>query len=138
MKAKVKKLAEVDVMFVRIEIAPRYIGDSEDDDMPSDFPLLNDIKTLWQATVNVDTGLIHEWPEGQSREMHVKVCDAGTYTLLDVNGETVAEINGYVPNRLVPGSYGDYVELKINESGFITNWPKNPDISEFFNSDDED
>jgi hypothetical protein len=43
--------------------------------------------------------------------------------------------DGYVPNDLVPGSYGDYVELSINEEGVITNWPKNPSVDEFFDED---
>lgn len=132
MKAIVKIEKEVEIKTVIINIAPRYIGDSGDDDMPTDFPLLNDEKSEWTAHVDIDTGVIKDWPQGDSREMHVKVCDAGTYTLLDTFGNSVAVRDGYVPNDLVPGSYGDYVELSINEEGVITNWPKNPSVDEFF------
>ncbi len=58
------------------------------------------------------------------------MCDAGTYSLYDVGGDCLATINGYVPNGVVPGSYGDYIELKIDENGFITNWPKLPNVEE--------
>lgn len=136
MKASIKVKQDVEIKFVVIDIEPRYIGDSEDDDMPSDFPLLNETKTQWRAKVDIDTGVIEGWPHGDAREMFVKVCDAGIYTLLDASGNELALLDRYVPHGVVPGEYGDYVSLKIDESGRITNWPKNPDVSEFF-SDDE-
>lgn len=135
MKVTVKIEKEVEISTVIIDIAPRHIGDAEDDDMPTDFPLLNEEKTAWFAHVNIDTGEIAGWPAGDARKMHVKVCDAGTYTLMDVEGNEVAKFDGYVPHGVVPGSYGDYVELDINELGVITNWPKHPDISEFFDEE---
>jgi hypothetical protein len=100
--------------------------------MPTDFPGLSDDKKNWHAVVDIDTGFISGWPLGNARKMHVKVCDAGLYTLYDADGNSIARIDGYVPHGVVPGSYGDYVELTIDESGKITNWPKCPDISEFF------
>lgn len=128
---------EVDIRIVLIDISPRYIGDSDGDDMPTDFPLLNEAKTSWIASVNIDTGEISGWPKGDKRNMHVKVCDAGTYSLIDVDGNTIASIvNNYVPNGVVPGSYGDYVEMDIDENGIITNWPKHPDVSEFFRNEE--
>ena len=136
MKATIKIEKDVDIRTVIIDIAPRYIGGSEDDDMPTDFPLLNANKTAWVASVDIDTGAIAGWPQGDKRKMHVKVCDAGIYKLIDGEGNVVAERNGYVPNGVVPGSYGDYVELEIDENGIITNWPKHPDISKFFQNDD--
>lgn len=137
MKATVKIEKEVEIRNVVIDIAPRYIGDSPDDDMPTDFPLLNEQKTAWVASVNIDTGEIAGWPAGDARKMHVKVCDAGIYSLIDIEGNEVAKFAGYVPHGVVPGSYGDYVEIEIDERGVITNCPKNPDISEFFASEDD-
>lgn len=136
MKATVKIEKEVEIRTVIIDIAPRYIGDSEDDDMPTDFPMLNKQKTAWIASVNIDTGEIDGWPAGDARKMQVKVCDAGIYSLIDTEGNQVAKFSGYVPHGVVPGSYGDYVELSIDECGVITNWPKHPDISEFFSDED--
>lgn len=138
MKATIKVEKEVEIRTVLIDIAPRYIGDSDDDDMPSDFPLLNAEKTAWIASVDIDTGAISGWTVGEKRSMYVKVCDAGTYRLIDSEGnEVAARVNDYVPHGVVPGDYGDYVDLKIDENGIITNWPKHPDISEFFRNDDE-
>lgn len=138
MKAIVKIKQEVEIKTILIKISPRYIGNSEDDDVPSDFPLLNANKTEWAAMVDIDTGRIHNWPQGEVREMYCKVCDAGTYSLYSPTGTELIRINGYVPNGIVPGDYGDYVNLKINADGVITNWPKSPDLSAFFGDDDED
>jgi len=128
MKAFVKKEVEIEKIVIDIEI--RYVGDTDDDDVPSDFPLLNGNK--WKATVMVGSGQILDWPVGETREMYCKVCDAGLYTLIDDSGEVVVTKDGYVPNGIVPGAYGDYVHLKISGDGVITNWPEIPKLGEFF------
>lgn len=132
MKTTAAIKTEIEIKWCVIDIEPRYIGDSKDDDLPTDFPLLNDAKNQWRAKVDIDSGQIDGWPQGDARKMHVKVCDAGLYILQDSAGKELARLDGYVPHGVVPGSYGDYVELTIDESGRITNWPKSPDISEFF------
>ena len=126
-------MTEIEIATIEINISPRYIGDSEDDDVPSDMPLLS--CQQWIAVVDIDTGKIDGWPEGEVRNLWAKVCDAGTYTLTTPAGFNIAQINGYVPHGVVPGEYGDYIDLKINGDGFITNWPKNPCVEEFFNQD---
>ena len=133
MKTRVKIWKEIEVSTICIDINIRYVG-GDDGDIPADFPLLkgND----WRAIVNMDSGKIEDWPVGEYREMHVKVCDAGIYTLYDDKGEPIAERDGYVPHGVVPGAYGDYVILSIDENGVITNWPKKPDISDFFDDVD--
>ena len=55
---------EVEVKTVLIDISPRYIGDDEDDDMPTTTPMLNNSKTSWVAFVDIDTGQIENWPQG--------------------------------------------------------------------------
>lgn len=135
MKTTILVERAVEIKKLVINVSPRYIGDTDEDDMPTDFPGLNDLKNNWMASVDIDTGQIEGWPTGDAREMHIKVCDAGIYSLYDVDGDCVATINGYVPNGVVPGSYGDYIELKIDENGFITNWPKLPNVEEFFERD---
>lgn len=133
MKAKVKVIQEVEISSIFIDIHIRYVG-GDDGDIPADFPLLEG--NQWLAIVDIDTGKIHDWPQGDARHMHVKVCDAGIYTLYDSDGCELARLSGYVPHGIVPGDYGDYVILDINEYGFITNWPKNPNVEEFFREDD--
>ena len=134
MLATVKIEKEINIKTILIAIQPRYIGDGEDDDMPTDTPLLKG--QLWAAKVDIDTGVIHEWPQGKECEFSVKVCDMGNYSLFDDMDELIASKDGYVPNGIVPGEYGDYVDLKIDGTGKITNWPTNPDVSEFFSEDD--
>lgn len=135
MKTVMKIEKEVNVKTIIIDIEPRYIGDSEDDDLPTDFPLLSKDKKTWVARVDVDTGVIYDWPKGEVREMYVKVCDQGIYTLLDENGKELCKKDGYVPNGIIPGEWGDYIDLKIDTNGVITNWPKDPDLSAFFGED---
>ena len=123
MKTKVKTRADVAV--VHIQVAVRY----EEEDIPNDFPLRKG--NSWEAYVAVDTGKIADWPVGRSEHLHMKVCDEGTYTLLDKNNNIIAaREQDYVPHGIVPGKYGDYIDLEIDVNGIITNWPKQPDFSE--------
>lgn len=129
MKATVKVEKEIDAKSVIVDIKPRYIGDSPEDDMPTTTPLLNG--EIWKAEIDIDTGKIKDWPEGEEASLYIKVCDAGIYTLLDADGNELAQKSGYVPNDLIPGECGDYIDLKIAADGTITNW--NPiDLSDFF------
>jgi hypothetical protein len=91
---------------------------------------------MWNATIEIDTGIIVGWPQGTSGEFYMKVCDEGTYTLLDYGGNEIAKIeNGYVPNGILPGEYGDYLGLNIDTTGRITNWPKQPNLDAFTNKE---
>lgn len=131
MKIEIPTTKTVEVTAVRLELAVRY----EDEEMPYDFPLRKG--DSWKATVEIDTGKIKDWPEGTAGSVKMNVCDEGTYTLLDPDGNTVAEIKqDYVPHGLVPGKYGDYVDLQIEATGTITNWPKSPDLSAFMKGDE--
>ncbi len=122
---------EINITHVRVIVPVRY----DEEDIPNDFPFRND--DTWEVLINVDTGLIEGWPEGRKERVQMKVCDGGTYILLD-DGEEVERIEcNYVPNRLIPGEYGDYIDLRIDESGKITNWPTRPNVDAFFLEDDE-
>lgn len=134
MKTKVKATKEIELEKIIIDIHIRHVGDTEDYDVPTNFPLLNG--NQWKAEVMIDSGQIVGWPQGVEQEMFCKVCDAGVYTLIDNEGNNIAQIDGYVPNEIVPGEYGDYVDLKISGDGIITNWPKHPCVDEFFEDDD--
>lgn len=62
----------------------------------------------------------------------MKVCDQGTYVLLDADLKELARLeNEYVPCDLFRGSGGDYLELDIDETGKITNWLENANLSDF-------
>jgi hypothetical protein len=130
MEVTVMMPTKVEIEKIVIDLHIRYVGDTEDDDVPTDFPGLEG--NNWKAVVMIGSGQILGWPEGEEREMYCKVCDAGIYTLFDASGNSVGEIAGYVPHGVVPGDWGDYVHLKISGDGVITNWPSNPDVSAFF------
>lgn len=127
MKTKVMKEVEIEIALVDINVAVRY----GDEDMPYDFPGRNG--ETWGVRVNVDTGQILNWPAGTPYDLHMKVCDQGSYYLYSTSQLEVASIeNDYVPHGLIPGSYGDYLEFTILSDGTIENWPATPDVSEFF------
>lgn len=66
--------------------------------------------------------------------MWAKVCDSGTYTLLDADKKPLWQIRGYVPNSILPPyekGFGDYLELAVFADGRIDNWRNNLDFSEF-------
>lgn len=133
MKALIPTTKEVEITHVLVTLPVRY----GEEDIPNDFPLRQGKK--WEAKIEIDTGKILGWPEGQAGEIeYMKVCDEGSYALLDAAGNVVLSIEqNYVPHGLIPGEYGDYVSLKINEQGIITNWPKRPDICEFLKGGEE-
>ena len=148
MKITVKRPVEIEVTHILIRLPVRY----EEEDIPNDFPLRDG--DVWEALVEIDTGKIVNWPSNHRFQEcsinNMKVSDEGTYVLLcgtvansgqpgQILG-TLTEVarleNEYVPHGVVPGVYGDYVELDI-KNGVITNWPKKPNLSRFF-KDEED
>ena len=118
---------EVQCDTVLIELPVNY----DDEDIPYDFPFReHDVLTL---EVLIADGKIVDWPaDWGAVRVVMKVVDEGTYTLFDQGLPVAAIEQWYVPHGLIPGEYGDYVEFNINELGYITNWPKSPDVSEFF------
>ena len=119
MKIKVEKTieVEVDLSFVRIQVPVRF----RDEDIPYDFP---NRKNDWlDLTINADTGEILDFPKNFSYNVNMKVVDEGTYTLLDQNKNEIAKIEqDYVP-KVIPGEWGDYINLII-ENGYVKNWKK--------------
>lgn len=130
MKVKVPIIQEVEIGRVRIIVPVHY----DDEQMPNEFPFRNG--NSWNILVEIDTGKIINWPKGKDADVHLKVCDSGVYELLDINQFPLAKIDdGYVPHGVVPGSYGDYVEMTIVD-GIITNWPESPNVDAFFEKDE--
>lgn len=131
MKTEVPTTKEIEVSHVRICAAVNY----DEEEIPNDFPFR--LGETWDAVVNIDTGVIRDWPTGHPFKMHLTVKDSGCYYLLTPEGNVVGSIeSNYVPHRLIPGDYGDVIRFDIDSFGRITNWPKNPDVSEFFGRDD--
>ena len=131
MKATIKVKKEVEITMVKVDVAVRY----DEKDIPNDFPLRKG--DVWSAIINIDEGRVLDWPKGEKRHLSMKVCDEGSYFLLDAEGNTVLSIEqDYVPNALLPGKWGDYIDLHIGENGLISNWYSRPSISDFISDED--
>lgn len=132
MKATINN-TEYDLKHLIVTVPVRY----GEEDMAKDAPLRSG--DTWQASIDLDTKKINGWREGNTLEFYMKVVDGGTYTLHDVNDVQVAAIEqNYVPNNLLPGEYGDYLELKIGKDGTILNWLENHNFSDFENGESND
>jgi len=126
MKAEIKVTKEVNIRYLKMVI-------SVDDDC--EYPGAEN-GTL-RLDIEIDTGKILNYSLTEYFHLFEKVVDRGSYYLYDEDFNEVLSIeNNYVPNRLIPGSYGDYVDLYIDEKGYITNWKKSPDISDFIKDED--
>ena len=96
------------------------------------YPLV--AKGMWSGIINLKTHKLLNWkPEYGDLYLQAKICDSGTYFLLDKNKKVICKLAGYIPNGLIPDSddCGDYIRLRINSDGTIENWPENPDYSDF-------
>ena len=132
MKTTVLKRCEIEINTVRIVVPVRY-GEEQ---IPNNFPRRSG--DLWEAFIDIDSGEIAGWPRGVSGRLSLKVCDEGVYTLLDEEGLLVAERHqDYVPHGVVPGRYGDYIDLDIDHDGVIRNWPDEPDVASFFPTEED-
>jgi len=130
MKATIKVEKEVEIKYVKLQVAVRY----EEEDIPNNFPLRSG--DMWNAIIDIDNGIVMDWPKGEKGNLEMKICDEGSYYLLDENYDTILSIEeDYVPNKLLPGSYGDYLKLHIGENGVISNWYSKPSIEDFLFED---
>lgn len=56
-------------------------------------------------------------------EIYLKIRDEFVCTIFDNAGQQLGEYEGYVPNDVVPGEFGDYLHLKIDlDTGQVLNW----------------
>lgn len=126
MKATIKVKKEIEIKYVQLNVSVRY----EDEDMPFDFPFRDG--EMWNPLIDIDKGQIVDFEYHERWPLHMKVTDSGSYYLLDENKEVVLKIeDDYVPNSLIPGSYGDYIEINILTDGKIENWYLKPSIKDF-------
>lgn len=132
MKATIKIEKEVDIKAVLVKAHVRYWEDATINGEPDEDGTLTPCREgdMWCPVIDIDTGVITNWTKGVKAEVHFKVCDAGSYYLLDAEGNVVLKRErDYVPNELIPGSYGDYIEMDIDENGQIADW--NPSLDDF-------
>ncbi len=105
---------EVEACGIRVVVPVRYEDDQESLQGCPGF----DGETL-DIILDLD-GTVRGW-DGVSRHIHLKVCDEGTYSLLDGIDDPIASVSDYVPHCL-PQEYGDYLVMRVQESGDIERW----------------
>ncbi len=85
----------------------------------------NRVGNSWLVSIDLETGIISDWPKGTTADIHYKVCDGGEYFLLDEEWNQYKYKGHYVPDKLLcmgERGCGDYIILKIDENGKIANW----------------
>ena len=103
---------------------------ANDDEIAPDAPMRKD--DMWEIDINVATKSVNSWPAGVAMSLAACVADSGCYYLKTDNDEIITSLEEeYVPNNLLPGEYGDYLELEIDEYGTITNWLKDANFKDF-------
>ena len=135
MKLSVKVEKEVEAKFIKVSANVRYWDDAtiNGDQCQSgdNVPFKNG--DLWEPVIDIDNGVVIDWPEGVGAKFHFKVCDAGSYYLLDWEFNVLVSIeDNYVPSGLCHGDsgFGDYIIFNVNGKGEIENY------SNSINSDD--
>lgn len=125
MKVKFKIEKEFDIKYLLAECGARYWEDSTLNgiaDEGRNMPCIDG--EYWKPLIDIETGIIINWEQGNEADIHYKCCDDGLYTLLDENKNEIKSIEGYVPKIMYPkeNGYGDYVIMDIDKNGQILNW----------------
>ena len=125
MKAKFTVTKEFDIEYLFVEAGVRRWDDgimNGIEDKDGNIPCRDG--DCWKPLININTGKIVNWTQGVRATIHYKVCDNGTYKLLDVNMELIKKIRDYVPKMLSPKAegWGDYIIMDINPDGQINDW----------------
>jgi len=133
MKITLKVKKEYDIKYLSVEAGVRYWEDATVNGIEDTDGSLIPCREgeYWEPLIEIETGKITNWEQGITADIHYKVCDDGTYRLLDESANTIKSIDGYVPKIMCPNGngFGDYIIMNVDESGFIKNW--NPDLSDF-------
>lgn len=140
MKIEIKETKEVEVKFLKVSAHVRHSEDATVngvEDEKGDLMPLMDGET-WCPVIDLETGVIQDWPAGTTADVHYKICDDGEYTLLDSLMQPVIKIEGYVPSMLAinDNGYGDYIILKIDENGVIEGFKA--ELEDFVNVEEND
>lgn len=138
MKVTIKVEKEVEINFIQVNAGVRYWEDASVNSKEDTNGVLIPFKVddRWKPIIEINTGIIKDWPIGTTANIHYKICDDGIYQLIDVNGDIVLEKDGYVPGIMCPeeNGYGDYIIMNIDVNGSIKDWV--PDISDFIDNEE--
>lgn len=137
MKLTLKIEKEFDVKELHVEAGVRYWEDAEVngvEDTDGDLIPCREGDD-WKPIIDVETGIIKNWAQGTTADIHYKVCDDGKYTLIDEKGEAIKTVDGYVIDLAIGRSgYGDYIIMEVDEAGKIKDW--NPTFDDFKERED--
>ena len=120
MKVEMIKKTEVDISTIEVDTKARYWEDTYVNGTPDiDFyqtkgvgepriPCAVQVKESpdsciysdhwrWRPIIEAETGMILNWAKGVEAIVHYKVCDGFKCLFKDKNGETITNIEGYVP-----------------------------------------
>ena len=135
MKAKFTVTKEFDIEYLFVEAGVRYWKDAIIDGIEDKDGNIHGIPDengtipcrdgdCWKPLININTGKIVNWTQGVKASINYKVCDNGTYKLLDANMELIKKIRDYVPKMLSPKEegWGDYIIMDIDPDGQIRDW----------------
>lgn len=126
MEIEITRVEKVTVTALKVDAEVRYWEDATVNGIGDDSGTLIPCRRgdAWCPIIDLETGIIRDWPAGTIADVHYKVCDAGRYTLLDVNGAEVVTKDGYVPDIMCPNDngHGDYIIMTIGPDGAILNF----------------
>lgn len=116
--------------YIEVQAGVRYWEDAKvngiEDEDGSRIPCRSG--ETWCPIIELETGNIIDWPEGITADVHYKVCDDGSYWLLDAARKRLAKHKSdYVPDEfLCHGNhgYGDYIIMTIGLDGKIENYQR--------------
>jgi len=109
-----------------------YINDDEENPkMPFievEYDSYGHKRFYWQPTIDLKTGEVINWPKGVKVHVFYKVCDEFECIVYDKTDNEVLHYDGYVPDFMAieDEGYGDYIDMIIDENGYIKNWRITP------------
>ena len=158
MKVKVKIIKQVEVKLIHLDAFVRYWEDSDINGEPDSneepkMPFAVKTKVSngnpwrkemvngyrWRPKIDIDKGVIVDWPGDVEADIHYKVCDECHITIVDKDNQKVYDRESYVPNALCIGERGggDYIIMHIDRDGKIKDWNPNK-VKDFIECRDED
>ena len=105
-----------------------YISDDEENPkMPFievEYDKYGHKRFCWQPTIDLENGIIINWPKGVKAHIFYKVCDEFECVIYDKDDNEIVYYEGYVPDFMAieDEGYGDYIDMIVDENGYIKDW----------------
>ena len=93
---------------------------------------------VWAPIIDLELGILVDWPEGITADIYYKVCDQGEYWLADESFVPHKKwVGDYVPDAFLchgDDGYGDYVIMKVDEKGGIDEFSIPPESNVYWDA----